>query len=102
MDQGTLATLKHMIRPISLDGTLTLEQASSVGNLNSEVARFHAAVTQTERILALAGVVDDRLEHELMGWALRLTRRREELAGRGRPGGAPPPSAPEPSAEPRV
>lgn len=83
MDRATLETLKRMIRPISLNGTLTLEQASSAANLNFDIARFHAAVAQAERILKLAGVVDDRLEHELMARALQLTQRREELAGRG-------------------
>jgi hypothetical protein len=79
MDLATLETLKRMIRPISLYGTLTLEQASSAANLNFDVARFQAAVAQAERILALAGCVDDRLEHELVARALLLTDRREQL-----------------------
>jgi hypothetical protein len=65
MDRAALAALKRRVRPVGLSGMFTLEQASAAVALNREVARFHAAVTQTERILALAGSLDLRLVHEL-------------------------------------
>jgi hypothetical protein len=80
MDQATLATLKRMIRPVSLAGAMTMERAASLASLNFEVARFHAAVIQAERILELAGILDERIERELVARALELARLREALA----------------------
>lgn len=80
MDCTSLAALKARVRPIGLSGALTLEQASTAERHNCEVARFHAAVAQAHRILELAGVLDDRLEHELVARATQLARAREILA----------------------
>lgn len=83
MDQETLATLKRMVRPIEVGGAFTLESASSVVSLNFEVARFHAAVIEAERILGQAGVLDERFERELVGRALELARERHLLLRSG-------------------
>jgi hypothetical protein len=79
MDHHSLTTLKRRIRPLRVTGTLTLEQASAAGALNRDVARFRAAVTQAERILELAGVLDDRLERELAARAIELSCERKRL-----------------------
>jgi hypothetical protein len=103
MDQATLATLKRMIRPVSLAGAMTMERAASLASLNFEVARFHAAVIQAERILGLAGILDERLERELVARALELARLREALVGGdAKPGDGPLPgrSARDPTSAP--
>lgn len=79
MDRTTLSTLKRMIRPVSLCGALTAERAASVVGLNFEIARFHATVIRAERILDETGALETRLERELVGQALHLTRLQTEL-----------------------
>jgi hypothetical protein len=82
MDRAALAALKRRVRPVGLSGMFTLEQASAAVALNRDVARFHAAVTQAERILTLAGSLDLRLVHELTLRAGQLMWLADELGRR--------------------
>lgn len=79
MDHLSLTALKRRIRPLRVTATLTLEQASAVGALSRDVAKFRAAVTQAERLLELVGVLDDRLERELAARAIELSCERKRL-----------------------
>lgn len=82
MDRAALASLKQRIHPVTLSGTLTLEQASLAIALNRDVARFHAVVAQAERILELAGEIDARLEQELNTRAAELSAQSQETRER--------------------
>jgi hypothetical protein len=79
MDRDTLATLRRMLRPITLRGALTLERASSLASLNVEISRFHAAVLAAERMVKVAGRLDPGLERELLDRARQLMALREGM-----------------------
>ena len=79
MDHASLSALRSRIRPVELRGSFTLEQASAAVAVNRDVARFHAAVAQAERILEIVGELDVRLEHELAARALDLVRARSRV-----------------------
>jgi post-segregation antitoxin (ccd killing protein) len=79
MDRETLATLRRMIRPVTLRGAQTMERASSLASLNVEISRFHAAVRVAERMLELSGTLDEGIERELVARARHLAWLREGM-----------------------
>jgi hypothetical protein len=81
MNGAVLRALKEQVRPVAITGALTLEQAAAAVRLNRDIARFHAALSQAEQILHLAGVLDERLRLELLTRAAQLVQGRAGIAG---------------------
>jgi hypothetical protein len=88
MNGASLRALQEAVKPVAITGSLTLEQGSRAVSLNREIARFHAALSQARRILGLAGVIDERLEREILARAAQLVRAREDLEAELLAGGA--------------
>lgn len=83
MDSDALGALKETIRPVPVGRALTLSEAARASKLNAEVARFYAALAMARRILDLAGVIDERLELELLRRAEQLGRALDAEGGGG-------------------
>lgn len=86
MNRAALEALRRQVRPVAMTGALTLAQAAAAVQLNREVAQYHAALVQAERIFDLAGVLDERLARELTSRGARLVRAGEALLRDGRAG----------------
>jgi hypothetical protein len=80
VNRAALTALRSQVRPVAMSGALTLAQAAAAVRLNREVAQYHQALAQAERIFALAGVLDERLARELTGRGAQLARAAETLA----------------------
>lgn len=90
MNRAALATLRRVVRPVAVTGALTLARAAEAVRLNREVAQYHAALAQAERMFDLAGVLDERFARELTTRGARLARAAEAILR----GAAPDASAP--------
>lgn len=80
MDRTALSQLKALVSPMALSGALTLEQASSAMRFNEGVAQFHRALAYAERSLDRDGLLDGRLERELLDRAAQLAALRARVA----------------------
>lgn len=76
MDGRWLEMLKRRVRPVDLRAMLSRDDEGVALALNRDIATFHAALGQAERVLELAGALDGRLKRELAVRAIELTRER--------------------------
>jgi hypothetical protein len=88
VNRAALEALRRQVRPVAMTGALTLAQAAAALRLNCEVAQYHAALNQAERIFELAGLLDERLARELTSRGARLVRAAETLLRGARDGAA--------------